>query len=88
MEHSYKYYVLNQPQTNQRIIQLGLDLKGGLNIILELDGYVFLDRFMIRRIIILTLILIALVRKNLRILLSQWRFTMYRFLGKEVTLEA
>ena len=41
---SYQYYILNNQLKENDIIKLGLDLKGGLNIILELDEYVFFER--------------------------------------------
>tara|TARA_Y100000590_G_C15734433_1_gene1018068 strand:- start:1681 stop:3429 length:1749 start_codon:yes stop_codon:yes gene_type:complete len=40
---SIKFYLFNN-QDNQQTIKLGLDLKGGLNIVLELDEYVFMQR--------------------------------------------
>tara|TARA_B100001175_G_scaffold174501_1_gene148244 strand:+ start:10 stop:1755 length:1746 start_codon:yes stop_codon:yes gene_type:complete len=41
---SIDYYVFNNLSKQKQSLNLGLDLKGGLNIILELDDYLFLKR--------------------------------------------
>jgi len=41
---SFDYYVFNNLSKQKQSLNLGLDLKGGLNIILELDDYLFLKR--------------------------------------------
>ena len=41
---SIDYYLLNNDSKQKQSLNLGLDLKGGLNIILELDDYLFLKR--------------------------------------------
>ncbi|MAX30246.1 MAG: protein translocase subunit SecD [Candidatus Marinimicrobia bacterium] len=41
---SVDYYVFNNLSKQKESLNLGLDLKGGLNIILELDDYLFLKR--------------------------------------------
>ena len=41
---TFEYYVLNKESKEQSSIQLGLDLKGGLNIILELDEYILIKK--------------------------------------------
>ena len=41
---SVDYYVFNNLSKQKQSLNLGLDLKGGLNIILELDDYLFLKR--------------------------------------------
>ena len=41
---SFQYYILDNQHQENNIITLGLDLKGGLNIILELDEKIFLER--------------------------------------------
>ena len=41
---TFEYYVLNNESKEQSSIQLGLDLKGGLNIILELDEYILIKK--------------------------------------------
>jgi len=41
---SIDYYVFNNDSKQKQSLNLGLDLKGGLNIILELDDYLFLKR--------------------------------------------
>ena len=47
---TFSYYVLNQNIDDSKTIQLGLDLKGGLNIILELDEYVFIKKLSKKKI--------------------------------------
>ena len=41
---TFEYYVLNKESKERSSIQLGLDLKGGLNIILELDEYILIKK--------------------------------------------
>ena len=41
---SIDYYIFNDTTKQTQSLNLGLDLKGGLNIILELDDYLFLER--------------------------------------------
>lgn len=41
---SIDYYVMGNDSKQKQSLNLGLDLKGGLNIILELDDYLFLKR--------------------------------------------
>ena len=41
---SIDYYIFNDTAKQKQSLNLGLDLKGGLNIILELDDYLFLER--------------------------------------------
>jgi len=47
---TFSYYVLNQKIDEDESIKLGLDLKGGLNIILELDEYVFIKKLAKKKI--------------------------------------
>ena len=41
---SFEYYFLDKPSRENKSIKLGLDLKGGLNIILELDEHTFIKK--------------------------------------------
>ena len=41
---SFEYYFLDKPSRENNSIKLGLDLKGGLNIILELDEHTFIKK--------------------------------------------
>ncbi len=41
---SVDYYIFNNLSQQKQSLNLGLDLRGGLNIILELDDYLFLQR--------------------------------------------
>ena len=41
---SVDYYIFNNLSKQKQSLNLGLDLRGGLNIILELDDYLFLQR--------------------------------------------
>ena len=41
---TYEYYFLDNKLKENNTIKLGLDLKGGLNIVLELDEYLFLKK--------------------------------------------
>ena len=47
---SIKFFVFEDQTQEQKAIKLGLDLKGGLNIILELDEYIFMDRLAKKRL--------------------------------------
>jgi len=47
---SIKFFVFEDQTQEQKAIKLGLDLKGGLNIILELDEYTFMDRLAKKRL--------------------------------------
>ena len=47
---SIKFFAFGDQTQEQKAIKLGLDLKGGLNIILELDEYIFMDRLAKKRL--------------------------------------
>ena len=47
---SIQFYMFNNQSKEDKTIKLGLDLKGGLNIILELDEYVFMERLSKKRL--------------------------------------
>jgi SecD/SecF fusion protein len=41
---TFEYYIFNTSSASDNTIKLGLDLKGGLNIVLEIDEYTFLKK--------------------------------------------
>ena len=41
---TFSYYVMNNDLDEKKSIKLGLDLKGGLNIVLELDEFIFIKK--------------------------------------------
>ena len=41
---TFEYYIFNTSSVSDNTIKLGLDLKGGLNIVLEIDEYTFLKK--------------------------------------------
>ncbi len=41
---TFSYYVMNNDLGEKKSIKLGLDLKGGLNIVLELDEFIFIKK--------------------------------------------
>jgi len=47
---SIQFYLFQNKLTENKTIKLGLDLKGGLNIILELDEYIFMHRLSKKRL--------------------------------------
>ncbi len=47
---SIQFYVFNNESKESESLKLGLDLKGGLNIVLELDEYIFLERLAKKRL--------------------------------------
>ena len=47
---SIKFFIFEDQTQEQKAMKLGLDLKGGLNIILELDEYIFMDRLAKKRL--------------------------------------
>ena len=47
---SIQFYVFNNKTKENQTLKLGLDLKGGLNIVLELDEYIFMERLSKKRL--------------------------------------
>ena len=47
---SIQFFIFNNKIKEEKSIQLGLDLKGGLNIILELDEFIFMERLSKKRL--------------------------------------
>ena len=41
---TFSYYVMNNDLDEKKSIKLGLDLKGGVNIVLELDEFIFIKK--------------------------------------------
>ena len=47
---SIQFYILDNQSKESEALKLGLDLKGGLNIVLELDEYIFMERLAKKRL--------------------------------------